>query len=182
MCKTTIKLWIILIVCLTLRSSALCVEFAGGTGELNDPYLIATAEQMNAIGAEPNDFDKHFKLMADIDLKDFGDSSFNLIGSYSHPFKGVFDGNGHTISNLTYAVTGDEEPVDDAVIQRFGLFRYIDDPNAVIKDLSLANPHIRPASTCRKWVWVVGALAGSVGSGSIAIALLRAVRCRVKEW
>ena len=71
MCKTTMKPWIILMVCLTLQSSALSVEFAGGTGVLNDPYLINTTEQMNTIGAEPNDWDKHFKLMADIDLSGY---------------------------------------------------------------------------------------------------------------
>ena len=43
-------------------------KYGGGTGEPNDPYLIYTPEQMNAIGAEPNDWSKHFKLMADIDL------------------------------------------------------------------------------------------------------------------
>ncbi|MHC4324394.1 MAG: right-handed parallel beta-helix repeat-containing protein, partial [Planctomycetota bacterium] len=71
--------------------SGIPAKYGGGTGEPNDPYLIYTAGQMNTIGAEPNDWEKHFKLMADIDLKDFGDSSFNLIGSESHPFMGVFD-------------------------------------------------------------------------------------------
>ncbi|MHC4324234.1 MAG: GLUG motif-containing protein, partial [Planctomycetota bacterium] len=115
-----------------------------------------------------NDWEKHFKLMADIDLKDFGDSSFNLIGSESHPFMGVFDGNGHTISNLNYAVTGHEEPVEDAFIHSFGLFRHLDDPNAMIRDLRLVNPEIRPASTCEKRLWNVGALVGSLGSGFIS--------------
>ena len=168
MCRKAVELWIILIVCLILQSPALSVEFSGGTGEFNDPYLIYTAEQMNAIGAEPNNWDKHFKLVADIDLKDFGGSSLNLIGSSSLPFKGVFDGNGHTISNLSYVITGEEEPVEDAVIRAFGLFRYIDDPNAMIKELSLANPDIRPASICKKWVWNVGALAGTLKSGSFS--------------
>ena len=142
-------------------------KYGGGTGAAEDPFLIYTAEQMNAIGTEPNDWDKHFRLMADIDLKDFGDSSFNLIGSGSYPFKGVFDGNGHTISNLTYVVKGNEEPTDTRIMY-FGLFRYISDPNAVIKDLRLVNPDIRPGSTCQKWAWYVGALAGSLGSGSIS--------------
>jgi len=148
--------------------SGLHAKYGGGTGEPNDPYLICTAEQMNTIGAEPNDWDKYFKLMADIDLKDFGDSSFNLIGSYSHPFKGVFDGNSHTISNLTYVVTGNEEPAEDDFIARFGLFRSIDDPNAIIRDLRLVNPDIRPASTCEKRLWNMGALVGSLGSGFIS--------------
>ena len=46
-------------------------QYGGGTGEPNDPYLIYTAEHLNAIGAEPNDWDKHFKLMADINLSGY---------------------------------------------------------------------------------------------------------------
>ena len=46
-------------------------EYGGGSGVARDPYLIYTAEQMNEIGAETNDWDKHFKLMADIDLSAF---------------------------------------------------------------------------------------------------------------
>ena len=85
-------------------------QYGGGTGEPNDPYLIYTAEQMNAIGDESNDWDKHFKLMADIDLS-FLDGkenrpSFNIIGTtWENQFTGIFDGNGHTISNLTITVS-----------------------------------------------------------------------------
>ncbi len=162
-------LWTIpLLITIFTLSLPAYAKYGGGSGTAKDSYLIYTAEQMNTIGAEPNDWDKHFRLVADIDLKDFGGSSFNLIGSNSYPFKGVFDGNGHTISNLTYIVTGNEELIDDDRIIRFGLFRLINDPNAVIKDLSLLNPDIRPASTCQKRVWDVGALAGSLGSGSIS--------------
>ncbi len=97
-------------------------KYSGGTGEPNDPYLIITAEQMNTIGTEPNDWGRHFKLMADIDLSGFdgkdGRPSFNIIGDCypvfcgdpgvfppnpglgGTPFTGVFDGNGHTISHL----------------------------------------------------------------------------------
>jgi hypothetical protein len=89
-------------------------QYGGGTGEPNDPYLIYTAEQMNAIGTNKGDWDKHFKLMADIDLSGFdgkeGRPEFNKIApdtdmvnlSYQGiPFAGVFNGDGHTISNLT---------------------------------------------------------------------------------
>jgi len=154
MCKTTIKLWIILIVCLTLRSSALCVEFAGGTGELNDPYLIATAEQMNAIGAEPDNWDKHFKLMADIDLSGYTGTDFNIIGKiHFSAFTGVFDGDGHTISNFTYAT------VDSPYV---GIFGYIDGPNARISNLGLIDPNV-DGIVCNS----VGSLAGWIGKGSI---------------
>jgi len=84
-------------------------KYEGGTGEPNDPYLIDTAEQLNTIGAEPNDWDKHFKLMADIDLSGYSyeraviapDTNDVNGGFQGTAFNGVFDGNGHTISHLT---------------------------------------------------------------------------------
>jgi len=101
----------ILIVALTacLFASPAHGQYGGGTGEPNDPYLVYTAEHLNAIGTEPNDWDKHFKLMADIDLSSFSydaaliapdtnDTTYWLGGSR---FTGVFKGNGHTISHLT---------------------------------------------------------------------------------
>jgi hypothetical protein len=43
-------------------------KYSGGTGEPNDPYQIATAADLIALGEDPNDYGKHFILMADIDL------------------------------------------------------------------------------------------------------------------
>ncbi len=89
--------------CFTFNIEAVATyAYGGGRGEPNDPYLIYTAEQMNAIGADPNDWDKHFKLMADVDLSAYPERMFNVIGSARDtPFRGAFDGNGHTIRNLT---------------------------------------------------------------------------------
>jgi hypothetical protein len=152
----------------SMSTSGLHAKYGGGSGTAEDLYLVYTAEHMNNIGADMEDWDKHFKLMTDIDLKDFGDSSFNLIGSGSQPFLGVFDGNGHSISNLTYVVTGNEEQADDAIITNFGLFRSINDPNAMIRDLRLVNPDVGPSSTCAKRLLHVGALVGSLGSGTVS--------------
>jgi hypothetical protein len=86
-------------------------KYSGGTGEINAPYLIYTAENLNAIGVEPNDWDKHFKLMADIDLSGYSYETA-LIAPDVDPcdlafqgtsFTGIFDGNGYKISNLTIA-------------------------------------------------------------------------------
>jgi hypothetical protein len=71
-------------------------KYGGGAGEPNDPYLIYTAEHLNALGAEPNDYDKHFKLTADIDL-----SGFEYDKALIRIFTGVFDGNGHKVLRLT---------------------------------------------------------------------------------
>ena len=115
-------------------------KYGGGAGEPNDSYQIWTAEQMNTIGAEPNDWDKHFKLMADIDLSQYTGEQFNIIGyfiSYSDnkPFTGVFDGNGKAISNFTYR-SRDRD--------RIGLFgnvgKYGKYP--LIKNLGLIGPNI----------------------------------------
>jgi hypothetical protein len=105
--------------------------YGGGTGEPNDPYLIYTDMHMNTIGLHEEDFDKHFKLMADIDLGGLGEREFNIIGSFLWPFTGVFDGNGHTISNFHYISTD----VNDV-----GLFQCVQGQEAQITDLGLIDP------------------------------------------
>jgi len=77
--------------------------YGGGNGTAENPYLIYTAEDMNTIGAHPVDWNKHFKLTADVNLASYTETHFNRIGdSDTNVFTGVFDGNGHTISNFTY--------------------------------------------------------------------------------
>jgi len=83
-------------------------KYGGGAGEPNDPYLIYTPEDLNALGAEPNDYDKHLKLMADIDLSGHvydraviaPDTNDLEDGFQGATFAGVFDGNGHAIRNM----------------------------------------------------------------------------------
>ena len=94
-------------------------KYSGGTGEPNDPYQIATAAELIALGETPEDYDKHFVLTADIDLdpnlpgrKVFqraviapASSSSDHKYIWSSFFRGAFDGAGHTIHNLR--ITGD---------------------------------------------------------------------------
>ena len=109
-------------------------QYGGGTGEPGDPYLIYTAEQMNRIGAKTNDLDKHFKLMADIDLSIYVGMQFRTIGSRrSTAFRGVFDGNDKRIWNLTYTSTNRDN---------VGLFGYLRGSEAEIRNLELVNPNI----------------------------------------
>jgi len=115
------------------------VAYGGGSGTAEDPYLIYTPEQMQAIGAAPNDWNKHFRLMADISLSAYTGMTFNIIGDrpfnpYSDgPFTGVFDGNGHTISNFSYSSNGGRSYI--------AIFGYVYG-NGRIKDLGLISPHI----------------------------------------
>ena len=129
-------------------------QYGGGSGTAEDPYLIYTAEQMNTIGTESNDWDKHFKLMADIDLSSYTETNFNIIGNGLFPaFTGVFDGNGHTISNFTYSSTGEH---------CIGIFGYIYGPNARISNLGLIDPNVDGGTSVG-----VGSLAGWIDMGTI---------------
>lgn len=85
--------FIFLLVCLV--NFPVQAKYSGGTGEPNNPYLISTADQLNAISLEPNDWDKHFRLIADINLADANYSSA-IIPELS----GSLDGNGFTLRNL----------------------------------------------------------------------------------
>jgi hypothetical protein len=114
------KCGIILMLCLLLQSAALPEEFSGGTGEPNNPYQIATADDLMLLGENPEYYDKHFILTADIDLDPNlpGRKVFKkaVIASETYDasrsgfdgtnFIGVFDGNGHTISHLTITGVG----------------------------------------------------------------------------
>ncbi len=89
-------------------------KYGGGSGEPNDSYQIATADDLILLGDSPEDYDKHFILTADIDLDPNlpGRKVFDkaVIAPDTIPsewyfqgtsFTGVLDGNGHTISHLT---------------------------------------------------------------------------------
>jgi hypothetical protein len=124
--------------------------FSGGTGEPNDPFLIATVEQLNSIGHNPRLMDSHFKLVNDIDLADV---RFYPIGNEVYPFRGVFDGDGFEISNFTYT----------SIKTRYaGLFRYINGRNAEVRNLGLINPDIDSVTD-----WKMGSLVGGMEDGTL---------------
>ncbi len=75
--------------------------YSGGSGTADDPYQIATAADLIALGETPEDYDKHFILTADIDLDPSLPGRKVFDGAVIHSFTGIFDGNGHTISHLT---------------------------------------------------------------------------------
>ncbi len=130
-----------------------------GSGTEVDPYQLFDANDIRAIGLDPNYWDAHFRLQSDVDMSAFAGTDFNIIGDLSVAFTGVFDGDGHTIYNFTYQAYCK----DDA-----GLFGYVDDPNAVIKNVQLINPSLDAG-----WGNNVGALIACMDSGAV-------IRCRVK--
>jgi len=112
-------------------------QYSGGSGTADDPYRIATATDLIALGESPDDYDKHFLLTADIDLDPNlpgrkvldraviapdASSSQEYCGT---TFSGVFDGMDHRIRNLT--IVG---------VRYLGLFSSVGDAGTV-SDLGL---------------------------------------------
>ena len=94
---------IFILILLVMSISVYSTNFAGGSGTIDDPYLISTAEHLNNIRYH---MDKHFKQINDIDLSVF--DNWEPIGIFIFDrgrridgFYGTFDGNGYTIKNLT---------------------------------------------------------------------------------
>ena len=115
--KKLISILLALELALAVSFCAACAEsipFAGGAGTEEDPYLIATAEQLLALSAAVNDGSAKgypgvfFAMSADIDLtgidwQPIGHLDLTDQNNMSCMFQGVFDGCGYTISNVTFS-------------------------------------------------------------------------------
>ncbi len=131
--------------------------FAGGTGTPDDPYQIATAEELVSIGSDPNLLTKHFVLLNDIDLDP------NLPGGRiftkaviaptaggkavfwsGAPFTGSLDGRGHRVCHLIIRAGG---------AGYLGLFGGLG-KQAAVRDLGMVDANIGEG------YWGCGALAG----------------------
>ncbi|MHC4500979.1 MAG: hypothetical protein ACYS21_17910, partial [Planctomycetota bacterium] len=146
----------VMVLLVGLRGSVWAQKYSGGTGEPNDPYRIAEANDMNDIGNHVEDFNKCFVMVKDINLAEYTGTQFNIIGPF---FSGVFDGNGHAISNFTYDGEG-------AGVGLFSdLFFFFEEPFTswpLIKDLTLIEPNVNAPSGD-----VAGGLVGCLGNFGI---------------
>ncbi|MHC4499510.1 MAG: LamG-like jellyroll fold domain-containing protein, partial [Planctomycetota bacterium] len=136
-------------------------KYCWGAGTAEDPYQICEPSHLDEMGAYPDDWDKHFVLMADIDMSGYTygraliapDTDDSALGFQGTEFTGVFDGNGYTIANLA---------CESANTNYIGLFGCVDGPDAEIKDVTLAEPGIdAPTGYC------VGPLVGYLRDGTI---------------
>lgn len=79
--------------------------YSGGTGTVDDPYQIATADDLITLGNTPSDYTKSFVLTKDIDLTRYTfseaviapDESTWYSGFQGTPFSGYFNGQGYVI-------------------------------------------------------------------------------------
>jgi hypothetical protein len=98
--------------------------YSGGSGTTEDPYQIATKADLLVLAADANDYSKAFVLVNDINLAGLTfataviarDTDLSPGGFDGAPFTGVFDGNGHSILNLTI----DANETGNASIGLFG--------------------------------------------------------------
>lgn len=128
---------------LLLCSPVRAVQFAGGTGEPNDPYQIATAQQLLAIGSDRDLIRKHYVLTASIDL-----SGTTLSDPAISSFYGTFDGQGYVIRNFRAQSAGP-----------LGLFGFLLQ-DAKVRNLGLVDARVTSPSSC-------GALASQNYGGSV---------------
>ncbi len=113
--------------------------FGGGWGTEQYPYLIKTRAHFNQLATDVKNGntykDKYFRMEADID---YGGYSFYPVGTNffndQHAFSGTFDGNGHSISNVSY--TGGTYNNGQGI----GLFGYVSE--GTIKNLTLAGKSV----------------------------------------
>lgn len=126
----------VLIIPTTTASAA---SFSGGDGSSGNPYRISTAADLAAIAQQVNNsgiahYDGvYFKLYKDINL---GGMEWAPIGKNdsTYWFNGNFDGDGHTISNLTIT-----QKTDGGFLGLFGCSR------GTIKNLFIKNVNINAA-------------------------------------
>ena len=77
-------------------------NYSGGSGTEEDPYVISTPYDLSSIGKYPDDWNKHFIVINDINMATVAPEDFHLIApTFGIDFVGTFDGKNHCISNLT---------------------------------------------------------------------------------
>lgn len=119
-------------------------SFAGGSGTSSSPYQISNAAQLAymayLVNSNTTYRNKYYQLTADIDLSAH---YWYSIGKENYSFNGTFDGQYHTISNMTI-----DNTVTGMGVKYLGLFGYIGKYNltVTIKNLFMNNAMITDSS------------------------------------
>ena len=108
-----------------------------GNGTADNPYLIKSASDWKQLYEDSfyektDHAGKYFRLVADISVED-GYTYDNVVGWDSdYPFRGIFDGDGHTLTFTSYASA--EKQGSGKALEHLAPFRYVGD-GAVIQNL-----------------------------------------------
>lgn len=134
-------------------TSPILASYLNGDGTAQSPYIISSKEDLLLMAQSINTgnyCDSHYKLTCDIDMNG---AEWTPIGdltsknSYNAVFSGVFDGDGHTVSNFV---------ITSSSTQYVGFFGYC--LNAKIENLNIDSVTIDislPDSTDRAYAGVV---------------------------
>ena len=126
-------------------SGEIAENYADGTGAENDPYLIATAEQLAKLVNDTDTSGKYYKLTQNIVLNKALNSTaiqwYNVTGDDATDiqFKGTLDGNGHTVSGLYFSAAGNSGYYGTAIIPRAN--------GATVKNIGLVNSNMTITGT-----------------------------------
>ena len=112
-----------------LFSFSLASAYSGGTGEPNSPYQIGTVPDWQTLMTTTADWNKQFILIADVNLQGV---ALTPVGNPTNQFTGIFEGNGHVISNMT---------INTNENKYIGLFGYTDQ-NSIIRNLGIKDVNV----------------------------------------
>lgn len=127
-------------------SGETATNFAGGSGTANDPYLVATGEQL-ALVLTAEYSDKCFKMIADIYLNDISDELWSAkVGcnqwidnhTATKSFTGTFDGDGYVVFGMCFNYKTTPQNT------YLGLFPNIGG-SATIKNVGVSHAYIKAA-------------------------------------
>jgi hypothetical protein len=127
-------------------------KYSGGTGEPNDPYKIGTVFDWVELMSEPNDWDKHFILVNDLNLQGITPVPVGFSdGINAVSFAGIFNGNNHVINNVNIYMP------DSNYI---GLFGFLGSGGQIL-NLGVENVNINAKSRVGGLVALIGSPGGN---------------------
>lgn len=141
------------------------VAFEYGNGTINKPYLISSRNHLEFLRNQVDNGVSYegiyFQLANNIDL---GNENWNPIGTRNNSFRGIFDGAGHTISNMYVVV----QLKNTSSVESYGLFASLGGgtKKTVVKNINLENPTIEISSFS-------ASSGGGINIGSLAGTMYR---------
>ena len=137
--------------------------FAGGSGTVEDPYIISNASELkylaylvNKVGTQNG----HYKLIADIDMggREWQPIGYNYknSGFANNSFAGTFDGNGYTVKNFKITANNPQ-------LLYVGLFGGV---SGTIKNLTVSDFEIELSTYCSGRM--IGGIAAYVDGGKLS--------------
>lgn len=158
------------------------IMFSGGSGTESDPYRIAKAADLIQMAALVNAGTGSYATANYIQTKDITDAAItNHIGSYGsnndHPFKGVYDGAGFKITNVSFTAATDEigqglfGSIKDATIKNLTVENFTNNSKKKYTGViaGVSNTSIVKNCTVRGEITIKGSQAGLVGRNNSVV-------------